>query len=255
MRRRNISGEIRLKTYDEIKRIRDSGIILSEIFSILEKYNLEGVNTFEIDKFIEERILYKKAKPSFKLVNDYYFSSCISVNEEVIHGVPSKNKILKKNDIIKVDIGAVLKGYFSDACRTYSIGNNEEHDKLIQAGRESLKVGIKNAFVNNSLSLLGKKIEEKTTEKGYSIFKQLTGHGVGFAVHESPVVFHYGEKNSGVRLKEGLVIAIEPVIGNGSTDIEKGGDGWTMITKDKSLSVQFEDTIAITKNGPFVLTA
>lgn len=250
------SSDFRLKTPDEIKRIRESGLVISELFKMLSTFDIDGLSTLEIDKYIESFIVSKKSKPSFKLVNDYYHASCISVNDEIIHGIPKKDKVIAKGDLVKIDVGVVKRGYFADACRTIYSGKLDQATMtLFKTGREALNIGIKNSLPGNRLGTLGWAIEKYVNNNGFSIVRQFTGHGVGFAVHESPVVFHYGEKATGIKMIPGLVIAIEPSVCVGSADVKRADDGWTVLTASGEKSVQFEDTVAITENGPFVLTS
>ncbi|MBN1501715.1 MAG: type I methionyl aminopeptidase [Spirochaetes bacterium] len=248
-------SDIRLKTPDEIKRIQESCLVIKDIFAKLSIYNLENQSTLEIDKYVESVISRHKAKPSFKLVNDYYHATCISLNSEVVHGVPSKHKIIRKGDLVKIDVGVVKKGYFGDACRTFFVPEIEDDAlRLIETTRRALEIGVKNCFDGNRLGTLGWAIQKYVEAEGFSIVREFTGHGVGFAVHESPVIFHYGEKDRGQRLRQGMVLAVEPIVNAGLPDVEILEDGWTAETIDGRLSAQFEDTIAITENGPVVLT-
>ncbi len=247
--------KITLKTPDDIKRIGEAGRIIAEIFRILSGKSLSGLTTFEIDGFIEDIIHKSKAMPSFKTVKNYSCATCISLNNEVVHGIPSKKKIVKKNDIVKIDIGVVKNGYFADACRTFAVKPVPKiADKLISVTAGSLKMGIENLYPGKRLGDMGSVIERYVKACGFSIVRDYTGHGVGFAVHELPSVLHYGEKGRGRLLQEGMVLAIEPIVNEGSADIMILDDGWTAVTEDGKLSAQFEDTVAVTKDGPVILT-
>ncbi len=248
-------SNIRLKTPEEIKRIQESCLVIKDIFAKLALYSLENISTLELDKFVESVIHKHKAKASFKLVNDYYYATCISLNNEVVHGIPSKKKFIRKGDLVKVDVGVVKQGYFGDACRTFFVPEIEaEAERLINVTARALEVGVKNCFDGNRLGTLGWAIQSYVENEGFNIVREFTGHGVGFSVHESPVVFHYGEKDRGMRIREGMVLAVEPIVNAGLRDVEILDDGWTAETLDGHLSAQFEDTIAVTKNGPVVLT-
>lgn len=247
--------DCRLKTPEEIKRIQESCIIIKNIFKQLSDIDFENVSTLEIDKYIENKILQNKAKPSFKLVNDYYHASCISVNNEVVHGVPDKNKIIKKGDLIKIDIGVVKKGYFGDSCKTFFVPVIErEAENLINITKHALDIGISNCHDGSTLGTLGWAIQNHVENNGFNVVREFTGHGVGFSVHESPVILHYGERNTGIRIVEGMVLAIEPIVNAGCADVVMTDNGWTAETLDGRLSAQFEHTIAVTSTGPLVLT-
>jgi methionyl aminopeptidase len=247
--------KITLKSPDDIKRIKEAGRIIAEIFKILAGKSLNGFSTYEVDKFIEDIIIKSKAMPSFKTVKNYTYATCISLNNEVVHGIPSKKKIIKKGDIIKIDIGVVKSGYFADACRTFTIKSvSKIADKLISVTRESLKMGIDTLYPGNRLGDTGSVIERYVEACGFSIVRDYTGHGVGFAVHELPSVLHYGVKGRGRLIQEGMVLAIEPIVNEGTADIIVLDDGWTAVTEDGKLSAQFEHTVAVTKDGPVILT-
>ncbi len=242
-----------LKSYDDINRIKESCDIVRVIMDNLKKMDLADQTTYEIDAYIEKEIISNKARPSFKTIPGYNFSSCISINNEVVHGIPSKKIIVKKGDIIKIDIGAVKKGFFSDVCRTFPVGEISESEKLlIDIGHDALAVSIDQVYAGNRIGNIGYTIQSYVEKHGYNVVKDLTGHGVGFAVHEPPAVFHYGKKNSGILIEEGMVLAIEPIVNEGSDEIVF--DNWTVKTKDGLLSVQFEDTVAVMKTGPIILT-
>jgi methionyl aminopeptidase len=247
--------KITLKSPDDIKRIREAGIIIAEIFKILAGKSLNGLSTFEVDRLVEDVIHKSKAMPSFKTVKNYSYATCISLNNEVVHGIPSKKKIIKKGDIVKIDIGVVKSGYFADACRTFAVKPVLKiADKLISVTAESLKMGIEILYPGNRLGDMGSVIERYVKACGFSIVRDYTGHGVGFAVHELPCVLHYGEKGRGRILQEGMVLAIEPIVNEGSADIMVLDDGWTAVTEDGKLSAQFEHTVAVTMDGPVILT-
>lgn len=251
----NIVQSIRLKTHDDIKRIAEAGKIIATIFSELEKISLVDMSTGELDAIIESMIIKSKARPSFKTVPNYLHATCLSVNDEVVHGIPSKKKKLKKGDIIKIDIGVVKNGYFADACRTFPVGEISDRAKrLIAIAQNALNVGLQQVRPNNRLGDIGFAIQSFVELHGYSVVRDFTGHGVGFAVHENPNVPHYGKKNTGLILREGLVLAIEPMINEGTEKVIILDDGWTAVTADGKLSAQFEHTVAVTKNGPLILT-
>jgi len=250
-----IKGEVRLKSADDIKRIRESGKILAGIFSKISLMPLDGVSTWELDTIIDDQIVKKRARSAFKTVLGYDYASCISINSEVVHGIPEKRKFIKNGDLVKVDIGIALNGYFSDACRTFMVGRvGEVAERLTRSCSESLEKAISALIPGNRMGDLGSIIEDYAAGSGFSIIKTLAGHGVGFALHEPPIVPHYGKRGQGILLREGLVIALEPIFNEGSPDVVSGDDGWTLYTADGNLSAQFEETVAVTENGPLILT-
>ncbi len=251
----NINNRIRLKTRDDIMRIAEAGRIIAEIYTYLRGQTLEGISTLELDAMVESKILKAKARPSFKTVPNYSHATCISVNDEVVHGVPLKRKKIKDGDIVKIDIGVVKNGYFADSCRTFEVGHiSERAGRLVAATREALAIGIAEILPGKRLGDIGWSIQQFAEGNGYTVVRDFTGHGVGFAVHEHPNVPHFGRKNSGLVLREGLVLAIEPMLNEGSEKVITLEDGWTTVTADGKLSAQFEHTVAITSDGPLVLT-
>ncbi len=246
---------IRLKSSDDIKRIAESGKIIADIFTHLGGLSLDGLSTLEVDEIVEKQIHASKSRPSFKTVADYNHATCISVNDEVVHGIPSKRKIIKKGDIVKIDIGVVKNGFFADACRTFCIGAvSENARRLVETTRKALSLAIEVMYPGRRLGDIGAAIQELAEKEGYSVVRDFTGHGVGYAVHEMPNVPHYGKRGTGMVLKEGMVLAVEPMINEGKYHVIVLADGWTAVTADGKLSAQFEHTIAVTENGPIVLT-
>ncbi len=250
-----LEDRINLKSPDEIKRIKEAGKIISEIFRDLQDISFIGLTTLELDSFIENAIYRKKARSSFKTVVNYGFASCISINNEVVHGIPSRKKIVRKGDIVKVDIGVVKKGYFADACCTFMIEPiTNSVRKLVEVCRLSLDKAIDVMHAGRRLGDVGSAIQSYVEGKGFSIVRDLFGHGVGFSVHELPRVPHFGVTNMGLLLREGMVLAVEPIVNEGSGEILTLDDGWTIVTADGRLSAQFEHTVAITDHGPVILT-
>lgn len=255
MTKRKVRNEYSIKSADDIERIREAGKIIAEIFSALKKMDFDGMSTADIDGFVEKEILSAKARPSFATVPGYSHATCISINDGVVHGIPSKKIICKKGDIVKIDVGVVKNGYFGDACRTYGVGDlASDVKKFIEHAERALDIGIKAALPGNKLGDVGYAIQTYVESNGYSVVRDYTGHGVGFAVHEDPVVLHYGRPGTGLTLRPGMVIAIEPMINMGRYETKVLSDGWTAVTKDGSLSAQFEHTVAITENGNDILT-
>ncbi len=248
--------ELRLKSPDDIERIREAGRIISQIYSSLYGMQLEGLSTLEIDRFVEEMIRKKKARASFKTVKNYGHATCISINDEIVHGIPSKKRIIRRGDIVKIDIGVARNGYFADRCDSFAVEPvSPGAQKLLRVTQESLRRAIAVCRPGNRLGDIGSAIQRCAERQGFSVVRDLTGHGVGFAVHELPTVLHYGKRGTGSPLLAGMVIAIEPMINAGGPEIVARGDGWTIATADGALSAQFEHTVAITPEGPRVLTA
>ncbi|TFH43587.1 MAG: type I methionyl aminopeptidase [Chrysiogenales bacterium] len=249
------AGIVRLKTSDDIKRIRDAGAIASEIFRGLTRMSLAGLSTWELDSMIELMILRLKGRPAFKTVLRYSSSSCISLNDEVVHGVPSKKRKIHSGDLVKIDIGVVFNGYFCDACHTFGIGKVPENARLLaDTAMRCLQLAVEVMTPGNRIGDIGHTIQTHAETHGYSVVHDFTGHGVGFALHEPPKVPHYGRKGTGPVLEPGMVLAVEPMINEGGHAVRILDDGWTAVTADGSLSAHYEHTIAITGEGPLVLT-
>lgn len=245
----------RLKTPDDIKRIKDAGVIIADIFSMLKKISFDGMSTLDLDALVESEILKNAARASFKTVPGYSHATCISVNSEVVHGIPSKKKIIMAGDIVKVDVGTVKNGFFADACYTFAVEPiTEDARMLIAVAKESLSIGLNQLTEGNRLGSLGAAIQEYVERRGFNVVRDFTGHGVGFAVHEPPTVLHYGIAGTGKTLQEGMVLAVEPMVNQGSHEVVTLKDGWTTVTRDGKLSAQFEHTAVVTAHGPEILT-
>lgn len=246
---------IRLKSREEIEKIRESGAILSETFDVLGRHIEEGVSTLELDKIAYDYITRKGGKPAFLGYLDYPASICASTNNVVIHGIPNSGK-LKKGDILSLDLGVDLHGYISDAAYTYAIGKiKPDAEKLLQVTYECLHLAIEQAAVGNRIQHLSKAVFEHAKKHGFGVVHQFCGHGVGFSLHEDPQVPNYISKGPNPRLKPGMVLAIEPMINMGSGDVRILDDDWTVITVDNSLSAHFEHTIVVLEDGPEALTS
>ena len=214
-----------------------------------------GVSTEEINRIAHNFIVKNGAIPTFKGYNGYPAAACISINDEVIHGIPSKKRIIKAGDIVSVDVGATFNGYVGDNAATFAAGDiSPEAQRLCDTTRESLYEGIKMAVAGGRLGDIGSTIQRYCEERGFSVVREFTGHGVGKQMHEDPSVPNFGTPGRGVRLLPGMTIAIEPMINMGGAGIRQLPDGWTIKTRDGSLSAHFEHTIAITSNGPVILT-
>jgi methionyl aminopeptidase len=244
-----------LKSPDEIRRIADACHIAAESIEGIKKLIAPGISTLEIDKFAESFILSKGAVPAFKGYRGYPASICASVNEQVVHGIPSKEKRLKEGDIISLDLGVYYKGFYGDIAVTLSVGKiSEEAQRLLKITREALEQGINKAVAGNRLSDISFAIQSHVETNGFSVVRNFVGHGIGRQLHEEPQLPNFGRPGEGPVLMEGMVLAIEPMVNAGGWEVIILDDGWTAITKDRSLSAHFEHTVAITSNGPIALT-
>ena len=247
---------VRLKTDNDIKRIKESGVIIYRLFQKINSMNIEGLSTWELDTFIDDYILKNRARPAFKTVKGFSFASCISINQVASHGVPSKKKKIQNGDIVKIDTGTVMNGYFADSCSTFKVGEvSQNAERLISAAYSALKTGMAEVVDGRFTGDIGFAVENCVLKLGYSVVKNFTGHGVGFALHEAPVVPSYGEKGKGTVMRPGMVLTVEPIVNEGTDELVVQEDGWTSITGDGKLSAQFEHTIAVTEKGPLVLTS
>ncbi len=245
---------IKLKTRDEIARIRDSCHLLAETFKELKKIVAEGITTGELDKFARSYIESHGGKPAFLGYMNYPATLCVSINEEVIHGIPGKRR-LKKGDIVSLDLGINLKGYYSDAAITLPIGDVPERKReLMRVTEEALYRGIEAAKLGGRVSDISLAVFNHAKKYDFGVVRQYCGHGVGFAPHEDPQIPNYPNTGPNPRLKEGLVIAIEPMINEGTWEVKVLNDGWTVVTADGKPSAHFEHTIAITSDGTEILT-
>lgn len=246
---------ITIKSPREIELMTEAGRILEKVHDELEKALRPGMTTLEIDRLGEELIRSYGCEPSFLNYNGYPASICVSVNDEVVHGIPSADRILKDGDIVGLDAGVIYKGYHSDAARTHGIGEiTQEAKDLIRVTRESFFEGIKYAKEGNHLFDISNAIGRYARERGYGIVKDLCGHGIGANLHESPEIPNYEMHRRGVKLRRGMTLAIEPMINIGSWEIDFLDDDWTVVTRDGSLSAHYENTVLITEDEPKLLT-
>jgi methionyl aminopeptidase len=246
---------IYLKNSKEIEIMRVAGAITAEILYEVAQFAKPGVTTFELDEKAENLCKKKKVIPAFKGYHGFPACLCVSVNEEVVHGIPSKKKILKEGDIVGIDFGVIYEGYYGDSAVTVPIGKvSEQANRLVNATKEALYKGIEQAIIGNRLFDISNAIQTYVEEQGYSVVREFVGHGIGRALHEDPQVPNFGPKGKGIPLKEGMVLAIEPMINIGTHSVKVLNDGWTAVTADGELSAHFEHTIVITKNGPDILT-
>ncbi|MBI4720895.1 MAG: type I methionyl aminopeptidase [Chitinivibrionia bacterium] len=243
-----------LKSPAEIAVMRSNGLILKECFELARSIVGPGVSRDDINRRVERLIVSKGARPAFKGFQGYPAATCISVNDEVVHGIPDGRE-LKEGDIVSIDIGVCKDGYYADAARTYAVGGIPElAAKLMRVTQEGLDKGIEQARIGNRLSDISHAVERHVVANGFSVVRALVGHGIGTQMHEEPQVPNFGPPSRGIKLEEGLVLAIEPMVNAGGSDVFTLDDGWTVVTADRSLSAHFEDTIAITKDGPDPLT-
>lgn len=244
-----------IKSQQEIDIMRESGKVTGYILRELENIIKPGISTADIDRFVEEIILKNKMIPSFKGYGGFPGSACVSVNEELVHGIPSTKKILKEGDIVSVDVGSTFKGYVSDAARTYGVGKiSSEAQRLIDVTRESFFEGLKFCKVGYRLSDVSHAIQVHVEKAGYSVVRDFVGHGVGRSMHEEPQIPNYGKPGRGPRLAAGMVFAIEPMVNQGSYEVDTLLDDWTVVTLDGKLSAHYENTVVITDGEPELLT-
>ena len=246
---------IQLKNSAQISAMIEAGRITGEALLIAREHVREGVSTKELDTLIRNHIEKSGARPSFLGYSGFPASACISINDEVIHGIPSKNRILQEGDIVKIDVGAFYKGFHGDSARTIAVGNvSEEALKLIKVTRDSFFDGVAAVKAGNRIGDVGNAIQKCVEGAGYSVVRKYIGHGVGRALHEAPDVPNFGTAGRGVRLCAGMTLAIEPMVNIGSEKVYELPDGWTVKTQDGSLSAHYENTIALTSEGVIITT-
>ena len=234
----------------------DAGRIVCEILDVLEAAVAPGITTWELEQLAEAQIYKKGAKPAFKGYLNFPCCLCASINEEVVHGIPSKKRKLQEGDLMKLDFGVVFRGYYGDSARTVPVGKvSVESSKLIEATRDSLLKGIEQSRPGNRLGDIGHAVQQHVESFGFSVVRDFVGHGIGRRFHEDPQVKHYGRRNSGDRLKAGMIFTIEPMVNLGRFEVVIDPvDKWTVTTADGSLSAQFEHTCLVTKSGVEILT-
>lgn len=244
-----------IKSDYEIEKMRKAGKIVALAHEAIAENIKVGMSTLELDKIAEEVILGHGAKAAFKGYGGFPGNICVSINEEVVHGIPSDNRIIQDGDIVSVDIGSYIDGYYGDAARTFAVGDvSEKAKKLIEVTQESFFEGLKFCKVGNKLSDVSHAIQKYNEEHGFSVVRNYVGHGIGTSLHEDPQIPNYGKPNRGPTLEKGMVLAIEPMINIGGYETKTLRDNWTVVTKDKSLSAHYENTIVITTGEPEILT-
>ncbi len=235
--------------------MRRAGSVVAQILLEISDLVKPGATTADLDLFAQTRTKELGAKPAFKGYHGFPATLCVSVNEEVVHGIPSKKRILKDGDIVGIDFGVVLDGWFGDSARTFPVGKvSHEAEKLLEITEKSLYLGIEQARPGNHLFDIGHAVQNFVESHGYSVVREFVGHGIGKSLHEDPQVPNFGIRGKGMLLKPGMVLAIEPMINAGKPEVRVLSDGWTAVTVDKALSAHFEHTVAITEKGPEILT-
>jgi methionyl aminopeptidase len=240
----------------ELEKMRGAGRLVGEVLTELTARVAPGVTTAELDEIAEQRIRRAGAIPAFKGYHGYPATICASINEEVIHGIPSGRRILNEGDVISIDVGASLDGYYGDSAVTLAVGQvSEQAATLLRVTEESLYRAIERVRPGGRISDIGHTVQQHVERHGFSVVREFVGHGIGQRMHEEPQVPNYGEPGRGPRLTEGMVIAIEPMVNAGKASVKVLADGWTAVTRDGSLSAHFEHTVAVTADGPWILTA
>jgi methionyl aminopeptidase len=244
-----------LRTPDEIARIRDACLVVHEVLEELARAAVPGVTTAELDRLALARTHARGAVPAFLGYHGYPAALCISVNDEVVHGIPSPRRVLAEGDLVGLDFGVVLGGFYGDAARTVAVGRpSPEAARLVETTREALGAAIGAARPGNRVGDIGAAVQGLVEGRGYSVVREFVGHGIGRRLHEPPQVPNWGTPRTGALLRPGTVLALEPMVNLGAADVEVLDDGWTAVTMDGSLSAHFEHTVAVTENGPEILS-
>lgn len=247
---------IMIKTSQEIEKMRRSGQVVREVLEHVRQLVRPGASTQDLENAAEEKIRELGAKPAFKGYHGYPCVLCTSVNEEVVHGIPSAKRVLKDGDIVSIDTGVIIDGYYGDSATTIAVGSKipEKTRKLLEVTEVSLRRGIEAIKPGATLGDVGAAVQELVEASGFSVVRDFVGHGIGTRLHEDPQVPNYGKRGQGQKLREGMVIAIEPMVNAGRPEVQVLGDGWTAVTQDGSLSAHFEHTVAVTAQGAEILT-
>lgn len=244
-----------LKTPAEIAIMREANQIVAETLALLEEKIAPGVTTWQLDHWAEKHAVKHGAVPAFKGYRGYPASLCVSLNEQVVHGIPSKKVTVQAGDIVSIDFGVKYKGFYGDAAITVAVGAvDERRAELVQVTRESLDQAIAQVQVGNRIDDISKAVQEHVERHGFSVVRQFVGHGIGSQLHEAPEIPNYHRSERTPRLLAGMVLAIEPMVNIGGADVRVLADGWTVVTNDRSASAHFEHSVAVTENGPLVLS-
>jgi methionyl aminopeptidase len=244
------------KSQSEIEKMRHSGHVVRQVLDELRAMVAPDVTTMDLEKTAERRIKELGAKPAFKGYYDYPCVLCTSVNEEIVHGIPSSKRVLKDGDIVSIDCGVVMDGYYGDAAITVAVGESvsPERKKLMDVTEQSLYKAIEQVKLGNSISDIGAAVQEFVEANGFSVVREFVGHGIGTKLHEEPQVPNFKSRGADTRLREGMVLAIEPMVNSGRPEAKVLDDKWTAVTADGSCSAHFEHCVAVTRNGPLILT-
>ncbi len=244
------------KSSSEIEKMRRSGRIVRQVLEAVKEVVAPGVTTMDLERVAERKIRELGAKPAFKGYYDYPCVLCTSVNDEIVHGIPSEKRVLRQGDIVSIDCGVVLDGYYGDSAITVPVGDglSPELQKLLDVTRQSLEHGIAAAQIGNTIGDVGAAVQRVVEANGFSVVREFVGHGIGTKLHEEPQVPNYGIPGHGKRLRDGMVLAIEPMVNIGRPETRVLDDKWTAVTEDGSYSAHFEHCVAVTKNGPVILT-
>jgi methionyl aminopeptidase len=243
------------KSTAELEKMHRAGLLVWDVLEKMRAMVKPGISTKELDEFAEDYTRQHKAKPAFKGYRGYPGSVCTSINEEVVHGIPSPSRKVKEGDILSMDFGVVMEGYYGDAALTVPVGKIvPEREKLLRVTRESLEHAIEKVRPGNRLGDISAAVQQWVEKNGYSVVREFVGHGIGTKMHEDPQLPNYGPPGQGPRLQEGMVLAIEPMVNTGSPAVKVLDDEWTAVTADGSDSAHFEHTVAVTANGPWILT-
>ncbi|MDE3105643.1 MAG: type I methionyl aminopeptidase [Acidobacteriota bacterium] len=246
---------IMLKSQAEIAKMRASGILLRQVHDAIAPHVVPGASTMDLERIAVAKIAELGAKAAFKGYHGYPAALCTSINQEVVHGIPSEKRVLQEGDVLSIDCGCILDGYYSDAAVTYAVGKiSPRHQQLLEVTQASLEAAIEQAQVGNRLGDISHAVQSVCEAQGFGVVRDFVGHGIGRAMHEDPQVPNFGPAGKGPRLKAGMVLAIEPMINAGGPEVRVLPDGWTAVTVDGSYSAHFEHTVAITREGPLVLT-
>ena len=247
---------IMIKTPQEIEKMRRSGQVVREVLEHVRKFVKPGATTQDLENAAVEKIKEMGAKPAFKGYRGYPCVLCTSVNEEVVHGIPSANRVLRDGDIVSIDTGVIIDGYYGDSAITVAVGEKvaPKTKRLLEVTQASLQRGIEAIKPGATLGDVGAAVQETVEAHGFSVVREFVGHGIGTRLHEDPQVPNYGMRGQGQKLREGMVLAIEPMVNAGRPDVQVLSDGWTAVTQDGSLSAHFEHTVAVTAEGAVVLT-
>ena len=250
-----MTSAIILKSASELEIMEEANQIVAQTLCMLQRHIIPGVTTLQLDQLAEKYARKKKSIPAFKGYRGFPGSLCVSLNEQVVHGIPSRKVVLKDGDIISIDFGVKYKGYYGDAAITVPVGSvDKEAENLLKITRESLYKAIEQVKVGNRIFDISQAVQDYVEERGYSVVRQFVGHGIGQHLHEPPEIPNYKRTGRSPKLLAGMVLAIEPMVNAGTHEVKILGDGWTVVTIDKSLSAHFEHSIAVTENGPLILS-